>query len=70
MFILISYETPQRRLRLLAGDSETNRALAYFDFAFSPSSIRRGVRLMFAQSLNLIEVGPQICAGPLNKREG
>jgi hypothetical protein len=26
MFILISYEAPQRRLRFLAGDSETNRS--------------------------------------------
>jgi len=30
MFILTSYgEAPQRRLRLLAGDSETNRVLGF-----------------------------------------
>jgi hypothetical protein len=34
-------ETPRQRLRLLAGDSETNRALGYFPFAFSPISTRR-----------------------------
>jgi len=30
MFILTSYEAPQRRLRFLAGDSETNRVLGLF----------------------------------------
>ena len=41
MFVLTSYEVPQRRLRLLSGDSETNLELGLFDFAFSPSSTRR-----------------------------
>jgi hypothetical protein len=41
MFVLTSYEVPQRRLRLLSGDSETNLELGLFDFAFSLSSTRR-----------------------------
>jgi hypothetical protein len=37
MFILTSYgEAPQRRLRLLAGDSETNRAPSYFPLRLQP----------------------------------
>jgi hypothetical protein len=32
---------PMARLRLLGDDSETNRALGYFDFTFSPSSTSR-----------------------------
>jgi hypothetical protein len=41
MIDLLSREASWQRLRLLGDDSETNRALGYFPFAFSPSSTSR-----------------------------
>jgi len=38
MIDLLSREASRQRLRLLGDDSETNRALGYFPFAFGPSS--------------------------------
>src|ERR1700757_4959459 len=37
LFILTSYETPRRRLRFLAGDSQTNRTLGLFRPQFQPN---------------------------------